>query len=74
MMKLIKQQIFSKELLFSQSMEVLLRQVNKPVVHMQITHNSLMQHKEPGMSIPIFAVNSNTNDHILDHTQSVSNT
>lgn len=49
-------------------------QVNKSVVHMRGGYNNLMHYKEPGEPVPIPAVKSNTNEYILDQTESTSNT
>ncbi|VDO47733.1 unnamed protein product [Schistosoma margrebowiei] len=41
------------------------------------THNrhvDQIQFQEPGESLPISVVNSNSNEHILDNTESLSNT
>ncbi|VDO54271.1 unnamed protein product [Schistosoma margrebowiei] len=37
-------------------------------------HVDKIQFQEPGESVPISVVNSNANEHILDYTESFSNT
>ncbi|VDP78652.1 unnamed protein product [Schistosoma curassoni] len=38
------------------------------------THVDQIQYQEPGESVPISIINSNANEHILDNTESSSNT
>lgn len=55
-------------------MEGLLKQLNKSVVHMRVSHNNRICYKESGESAQISLVNPDTNEHILNYTASTSNT
>lgn len=55
---------------FLQSMKSQLKQVNKSMVHMQATHNERIRYKKLGESVTISILNCNTNEYILDLTES----